>query len=267
MLYNIVTMRIINLSSGSDGNLTYIETENAKLLLDDGLSCQETVKRLSTISVKPSELDGIIVSHEHFDHIKGIDLLSSKYNIPVFAHQDVWTGLDDKLKKISVKSRKIFDGAFEFKDLLITPVEVPHDVKCFGFSFSQNNKKISVVTDLGHMTDKIINSICKSQIVYLEANYDREMLFKGTKYPLALKRRIDGPNGHLSNINSAEAIESLVSSGARQIVLSHLSKENNSPSLAYNSITAYIEKDGIQEGQDVKIDVATTSIGSFFRLR
>ena len=260
-------MRIINLSSGSDGNLTFIQTDKANLLLDDGLSCQETVKRLSTIGISPERIDGIIVSHEHSDHIKGIDVFSSKFQVPVFAHQDVWVGLDDKLKKVSVKHRKIFDGQFEFEDMLITPVEVPHDVKCFGFSFSQGDKKISVVTDLGHTNDKIINSISKSQIIYLEANYDREMLFKGTKYPLALKRRIDGPNGHLSNNASAEAIESLVAQGARQIILSHLSKENNTPVLAFNYITQKIGNDGIKEGVDVRIDVASTNIGSFFRLK
>ena len=260
-------MRVINLSSGSDGNITYIETDNTKLLLDDGLSCQETVKRLELVGIKPSEIDGIIISHEHSDHIKGVDIFSSKYNLPVYAHEMVWQGLDDKLKKVSSLNRKLFDGEFELKDLVISPVEVPHDVKCFGFSFSQGNKKISVVTDLGHITDKIINSISGSQIVYLEANYDRQMLFSGTKYPLSLKRRIDGPNGHLSNNVSARAVEMLAASGARQIVLSHLSKENNSPELAYNFVSSEIEKDGIIEGQDIRIDVATTSIGAFFRLK
>ena len=260
-------MRIINLSSGSDGNLTFIQTERVNLLLDDGLSCQETVKRLSCIGVFPESIDGILVSHEHSDHIKGIDVFSSKFQIPVYAHQDVWTGLDDKLKKVSVKHRKIFDGQFEFEDVLVSPVEVPHDVKCFGYSFSQGSKKISVVTDLGHINDRIINSISKSQIVYLEANYDRDMLYKGTKYPLSLKRRIDGPNGHLSNSVSAEAIEKLVAQGARQIILSHLSKENNSPELAFNFISTKIGNDGIKEGVDVRIDVATQNIGSFFRLK
>lgn len=260
-------MRIINLSSGSDGNSTYIETDNTKLLLDDGLSCQETIKRLELIGVKPSELDGIIITHEHSDHIKGVDVFSSRYNLPVYAHEAVWQGLDDKLKKASSQNRKLFDDTFDYKDLTISPIEVPHDVKCFGFSFSQGNKKISVVTDLGHITDKIINSISGSQIVYLEANYDRQMLFSSTKYPLSLKRRIDGPNGHLSNNVSAKVIERLSACGTKQIVLSHLSKENNSPDLAYNFVCSEIEKGGIIEGQDIRIDVATTCVGAFFRLK
>lgn len=267
IIYNNVAMRIINLSSGSDGNITYIESEEVKLLLDDGLSCQETVKRLEVIGVKPNELNAILVTHEHSDHIKGIDIFSSKYNIPVYAHEDVWAGLDDKLKKVSALNRKMFDDNFALRDILVSPVEVPHDVKCFGYSFSKGRQKISVVTDLGHITDKIVNSISGSQIVYLEANYDRTMLYNGTKYPLALKRRIDGPNGHLSNNVSAETIERLAGNGSRQIILSHLSKENNSPELAYNFVKDKLMQDGIKEGEDLKVDVATTRIGAFFRLK
>ena len=207
-------MRVINLASGSDGNITYIESETKKIILDMGLSCAETVKRLELIGVNPSEISAILVTHEHIDHIKGIDVFSSKYNTPVYAHQDVWVGLDDKFKKVSIQNRKIFEGQFDFEDILVTPVEVPHDVKCFGFGFNCKNSKVSVVTDLGHMNEKILNTIKGSQLVYLEANYDKKMLYEGTKYPLSLKRRIDGPNGHLSNMDSADAIDSLILSSS-----------------------------------------------------
>lgn len=260
-------MRVINLASGSDGNITYIEDENNKILLDMGLSCAETVKRLEMIGVAPSQITSIILSHEHSDHIKGVDVFSSKYNTPVFAHEKVWIGLDDKFKKISIENRKAFDGQFQFEDLLVTPVEVPHDVKCYGFSFSKGNSKISVVTDLGHTNDQILHTIKGSQIVYLEANYDRNMLLNGTKYPLSLKRRIDGPNGHLSNKASGDAIEFLAKTGTRQIVLAHLSKENNTPTLAYNSITEQLQKVDIIEGKNIKIDVAGTTPGTMFRLK
>lgn len=260
-------MRIINLASGSDGNLTYIESEHQKILLDDGLSCNETTKRLDIIGVKPYQIDAILISHEHSDHIKGVDLLSSKYNIPVYAHSEVWISLDDKLKKVASKNRRMFDGKFTLLDIDIDPIEVPHDVKCYGFSFSQKDKKISVVTDLGHLNEKILKSISESQIVYLEANYDRDMLYNGTKYPLSLKRRIDGPSGHLSNLDSSKAVDFLARTGTRQIILSHLSKENNSPTLAYTYISNEIAKNGIKEGEDIRIDVASPNIGSFFRLK
>ena len=260
-------MRAINLASGSDGNITYIEDEDKKIILDMGLSCSETVSRLEKIGVKPDEITAILISHEHSDHIKGVDVFASKYQTPVFAHQKVWQGLEYKLKKVKIENRKIFEGEFQFEELIVTPVQVPHDVSCYGFSFSKGENKISVLTDLGHINDRILNSVKGSQLVYLEANYDRDMLMQGTKYPLTLKRRIDGPNGHLSNVASAQAVEFLAKTGTRQIVLSHLSKENNSPRLAYCSICDIIKNKGIIEGENIRIDVATPNIGAFFRLK
>ena len=260
-------MRVINLASGSDGNITYIETASKKVLLDDGLSCAETVKRLNLIDVKPSEIDAIILSHEHSDHIKGVNVFSSKYNTPVYAHQDVWPSLDSKLTKVSSQNKKMFENQFSFDELLVSSVEVPHDVKCFGFSFIENHNKISVVTDLGHIDDRILNSIKGSQLVYLEANYDRDMLYNGTKYPLSLKRRIDGPYGHLSNMASAEAIEFLAMTGTKQIILSHMSKENNTPMLAYTTICNKIKEKGIIEGENIRIDVARPTPTTFFKLK
>ncbi len=260
-------MRIINLSSGSDGNLTYLESDYAKVLIDAGLSCNEITRRLGLLSVRPEEINAIFLTHEHFDHTKGVDVFSGKYNTPVFSHEKVWTTFDHKASRISSLNRKTFDKGFSFLDLDILPVEIPHDVPCFGYSFLQNDKKISILTDLGHTNDRILNSIANSQLVYLEANYDKEMLMKGTRYPLALKMRISGPNGHLSNEDSYNALEYLVSTGARQVVLSHLSKENNTPDLAYDYMCEHLLMQGIEEGIDVKIDVASTRPGVFFRLK
>ena len=260
-------MRVINLASGSDGNSTYLENDNVKILLDNGLSSTETVKRLSLIGISPDEIDAIIISHEHSDHIKGVDVFSSKYNIPVYANEGVWLGLENKLKKVSLVNRKMFDGSFNLKELIVDPVELPHDVKCFGFSFSQEDKKISILTDLGHTNDKILSSVKGSRVVYLEANYDKKLLMSGTKYPLSLKIRIDGPNGHLSNKASGEAVEYLAQTGTRQIILSHLGRENNAPNLAYSTISEEIKSAGIIEGKDIKIDVASPSIGAMFRLK
>ncbi len=260
-------MRIINLASGSDGNITYIENGNTKLLLDDGLSCLETVKRLEKIDVNPNDIDAILISHEHSDHIKGVDVFSSKFDTPVYAHENVWSGLDGKLKKVKNENRKMFDNRFTFKDFDINAIEVPHDVKCYGFSFENENKKISVLTDLGHINDNILYSIKGSGLVYLEANYDKNLLMKSVKYPLSLKLRIDGPRGHLSNNASSQVVEFLAKNGTRQIVLSHLSRENNTPLLAYNSICENIKKQGIIEGQDIMIDVAGPNISTMFKLK
>ncbi len=260
-------MRIINLASGSDGNITYIENGDTKLLLDDGLSCSETVKRLEKISISPNEIDAIIISHEHSDHIKGVDVFSSKFNTPVYAPESVWLGLDQKFKKVSNNNRRTFSKNHSFKDIEITSVEVPHDVKCFGYSFESDNKKISVLTDLGHLNDEILYAIKGSGLVYLEANYDKQLLMKSVKYPLSLKLRIDGPRGHLSNNASCQAVEYLAKNGTRQIVLSHLSRENNTPNLAYTTICSNIKKNGIIEGEDIMIDVAGPSISTMFKLK
>lgn len=260
-------MRVVNLASGSDGNLTYIETDNSKILLDMGLSCTETTKRLELLNVSPDDIDAILVTHQHSDHIKGLDVFSSKYNVPIYSHREVWDGLDEKLNKVSLRNRKAFDGDFEFKDLTIMPFEVPHDVKCFAFSFLNDGRKVSVMTDLGHINDVILSKIEHSQLVYLEANYDKQMLMNGDKYPLTLKRRIAGPRGHLSNDDSASVAKFLTQTGTRQIVLSHVSKENNTPSLAYEYICEKLYQEGIEEGKDVKIDVASPRPGAIFKLK
>ena len=150
---------------------------------------------------------------------------------------------------------------------MLSPVEVPHDVKCFGYSLCENDKKISIVTDLGHTTDQIYNAMKGSQLVYIEANHDINMLKNCEKYPLTLKLRIAGKNGHLSNDASAQIIEKLVRSGTKQIVLSHLSTENNSPQLAYNYISSKLSDHDLTEGEGFRIDVATTRPTTLFKLK
>lgn len=260
-------MKVINLSSGSDGNLTYIETEHSRILVDVGLSCKETEKRLELLNVSAKDIDAILVTHEHSDHIKGIDVLSKKYNLPVYAHNDVWATLYDKLQRVPDSDKKIFTEDFALNDLIIKPVEVPHDVKCFGYSFVENDKKISILTDLGHTDEKIFNAVKGSQLVYLEANHDLSMLRNNEKYSLSLKMRIAGKNGHLSNDASAEFIEKLVNSGTKQIILSHLSTENNTPDLAFNYITSILDEKGLHEGEYFKIDVALTRPTTLFKLK
>jgi len=260
-------MKVINLSSGSEGNLTYLETEHSRILVDDGLTCKETENRLALLGLSGRDIDAIVLTHEHSDHVKGVNVFCKKFEIPVYAHNDVWSNLYDKFDKISDKNKKIFTDTFAIKDLIIEPVELPHDVKCFGYSLKENDKKISILTDLGHTTNNIFNAVKGSSLVYLEANHDINMLKNSEKYPLTLKLRIAGPNGHLSNDSSAEFIEKLVKTGTRQIVLSHLSKENNTPELAFNYISSVLSDKGLIEGENFKIDVALTRPTTLFKLK
>lgn len=260
-------MKVINLASGSDGNLTYVEGGGSRILVDLGISCKEATERLKLIGVDGESIDAIIVSHEHSDHIKGVNVFSKKYHVPVYAHSEVWqSGLCDKIT-IEQRDRKTFSDAFYVHELLICPVEVPHDVKCFAFAISEGDKKISIVTDVGHTNDAIFNVVKGSTLVFLEANHDINMLKNCPTYPLSLKMRIGGANGHLSNEACAKFCERLIRSGTKQIVLSHLSKETNSPELAYNYISSKLAESGLVEGEHFKIDVALRQPTTFFKFK
>lgn len=260
-------MRVINLSSGSEGNVTYVESGNSRILVDVGLSCKDIESRLSLLGQNGNNIDAVVLTHEHIDHTKGVNVFCKKYNVPIYAHNDVWGNLYDKFDKVSEKNKKIFTDTFEIKDLLINPVEVPHDVKCFGYCLMENDKKICILTDLGCTNDKIFEAVKGSSLAYIEANHDLQKLKNSEKYPLSLKMRIASNHGHLSNDASAEFIEKMVNSGTKQIVLSHLSKETNSPELAYSYISEKLSTKGLIEGEIFRIDVALTRPTTLFKLK
>lgn len=253
-------MRICNLGSGSDGNLTYIETARAKVLLDAGLSASEIKKRLALLQVAPEEINAILITHEHSDHIKGLDVFASKYNTKIYVHTKGYNALLAKLKKSNSMSFVLFDDLdFFINDLKVSNFSLPHDSEyCSGYSFLEKTKKVSILTDLGYTNTEVLSKIAGSTLVYLEANHDVDMLNQNPNYPLILKQRILGKRGHLSNMSAAEVIYNLAQSGTKQIMLSHLSRENNTPELAYNTICDYLKQRGVEEGKNIKI--ATTSI-------
>lgn len=261
-------MRICNLSSGSDGNLTYIETQNAKVLLDAGLSCLEITKRLALLGVLPEQIDAILITHEHSDHIRGLDNFASKYGTSVYVHNKGYTALVHKLKKEQLIQFVLFDDMdFCINDLKVSNFSLPHDsAYCSGYSFMENTKKVSVLTDLGYASENVISKISGSTLVYLESNHDIEMLNKNPNYPLILKQRILGKKGHLSNISAAEVIRHLAESGTKQIMLSHLSTENNTPNTAYNTICEYLKNYGIEEGKHIKISATSTKPSYIFKI-
>lgn len=259
-------MRVCNLSSGSDGNLTYIECENAKILVDIGLSCREVEMRLRFLNVEPSDIDAILITHEHSDHIKGLEVFASRYKTMVYVHERGYIPLLNKLKR-NVNIKTFDDLDFFIGSAKISTVPLPHDVeRCTGYSIQENEKKISIITDLGHTTPEIIKNISGSSLVFIEANHDIETLLANPNYPAVLKQRILSKKGHLSNKDSASAILELVKTGTRQIVLSHLSRENNSPNLAFTYISDWLEQNGVIQGQNVKIDVADIVPKAIFRL-
>ena len=227
-----------SLYSGSSGNSLFVETDNTKILVDAGVSCKKIETALNDININPKSLDGILVTHEHIDYVQSLGSLSKKFNLPVFVNQETLEAMPKQKDKISDKNIKLFkvNNKFEIGDLLIKPFSIPHDAAnpC-GFSLYKNDKKISIATDIGHMTNDILKNLEESLFVMLEANYDPEVL-RYSSYPFSLKTRIAGPTGHLSNEIAGKTISYLINSGLKNAMLGHLSKESNFPELAYQTV-------------------------------
>ncbi len=246
------------LFSGSSGNAILIKSETHSLLVDAGVSGRRIVSALSA-SKRPIEaVDGIFVTHEHIDHIKSVGSLARRYSIPVYANVNTWEAmspvigeLPSSLIKTVETEKSVFVG-----DIEVTPFSVSHDaVNPYLYTFCTGKRKVTVATDIGKMTDKVFLAISGSDEILLESNYDIVMLRKG-KYPLSLQRRIAGDKGHLSNKEAAAVCARLASLGTKRIVLGHLSKENNTPELAYCIAKHYIEECGITVGRDIRLSVA-----------
>lgn len=232
-------LKCCSLYSGSSGNSFFIQSENTKILIDAGVSCKKIESALnSNFNLSLKDIDAIFVTHEHIDHTKSLNLISSKYNLPVFASRGTWKALDEKVKKISDDNKNTFelDKSFEFKDLRIFPFSTPHDAaEPCGFNIYNNNSKVSIATDLGYIDDKIFNNLKDSSFVMLESNYEPNIL-RISSYPYKLKKRILSDNGHLSNGDAGETISKLANYGLKDALLIHLSKENNVPEIAYQTV-------------------------------
>lgn len=238
-------LKCCSLYSGSSGNSFFIQSENTKILIDAGVSCKKIETSLKTnFNLNLKDIDAIFVTHEHIDHSKSLNLISSKYNIPVFASRGTWLALKEKTEKISNGNKKILvlDKSFVFKDLRIFPFSTHHDAaEPCGFNIYNNNSKISVATDLGHIDDRIFNNLKDSSFIMLESNYEPNIL-KISSYPYKLKRRILSEHGHLSNGEAGETISKLINFGLKDALLIHLSKENNIPEIAYETVVEKLKK-------------------------
>ena len=239
-------LNFTSLYSGSSGNCLFVESNNAKILIDAGVSLKKIEKGLESINIEPSDLNAIIVTHEHSDHIQSLGNLSKKFNLPVFATSKTFDAMPKQTEKISSNNKNhiSINETFSIGDIEILPFHIPHDAAdpC-GFTLFSNNTKISIATDVGHMTNDIIKHIDGSKFILLESNYDSNVL-KYTKYPFKLKERIAGPTGHLSNKIAGQTINYLIKSGLKNAVLGHLSKESNFPELAYQTVLNEILSDG-----------------------
>lgn len=231
-------LKFCSLYSGSTGNSLLVKNDDTCILVDAGVSGIKIEEALKSIDIDIAQIDAILVTHEHSDHIKSIGTLSKKYNIPVFANEETWKAMPSEVQKVPSDCKKTFtiDNKFSVGSLEILAFSIPHDAAnpC-GFNIFASNKKLSIATDVGHITPSIFTSLQNSSFVLLESNYDPNVL-QYSSYPYQLKRRIAGPNGHLPNKEAGDTISKLIDSGLKSVMLGHLSKENNFPELARQTV-------------------------------
>ncbi len=252
-----MALAISPLFSGSKGNCILIESSEACVLIDAGYSCSRIAAEMKKIGRHMEDVEGILVTHEHSDHIAGVGVTSRKYDIPVYANAPTWQAMSAKMGDLAKKNIRVIDESdFYIKDMCVQPYEISHDAaQPFGYSLASGGKKISVMTDLGRVGSGILKYVDGSNIVLLESNHDIEMLKCGP-YPYYLKRRILSTHGHLSNDDAGETALKLALSGVRGILLGHLSEKNNFYELAYQTVTGYLAQNGVVAGKHIAVGLA-----------
>ena len=246
-----------SLASGSSGNCYYLGTPEYGILIDTGISVRTIKKVLKDRSVDLSQIMGVLVTHDHADHIKTVGYLGEKLNIPVYSTEGVHKGIEKSryVEETLNASKRIIEKEkpFKIKDFEITAFSVPHDsTDSVGYHIVCGDQRFTIATDVGHITDTVGKYICMANHLVLEANYDEEMLKYGT-YPPFLKERVASPTGHLSNRDAAEFLATHYTPELKDIWLCHLSRDNNHPELAHKTVDIRLFEEGIRVGKDVQL--------------
>lgn len=245
-------LKIVPLTSSSKGNATIISGASTNILVDCGISGKSLELCLEKADIPASEINAVVITHEHSDHIKGVGVISRKYNLPVFANLPTWHAMKESLGKVNAENIRVFESSASFyiNEIKVTSFPIPHDAAApVGFTFEHEVCKVSVATDMGIVTDTVLQAVIGSSAVLLEANYDPFMLDAGS-YPYELKRRIKSETGHLSNDACADMARLLAQSGTKELILGHLSEENNLSQIALETVKACIGD------FDVKLSIA-----------
>ena len=227
-------MNVCFLGSGSKGNSFYVSDEGTKILIDVGFYLNVIEQRLSDAGINPDEINGILITHEHNDHICGLNMFVRKWGIPVFMNELTFDSAKNYLKDIKVS---IFNNGSDFSigGLQIKPFSLLHDcADNSGFVITNKEKKVFYATDLGFVTALVKERMKGCDLVVFESNHDRDMLING-KYPWYLKQRILSRQGHISNEESAFALKEGISDNVKRIILAHISQENNHPDILMNT--------------------------------
>ena len=257
-------MRLCSIASGSSGNCIYVGSDATHLLIDVGISGKRAECGLNSLGISGGDLDGILITHEHADHISGLGVMARKYQIPIYAT----AGTIEALKE-SGSLGKVEDELFHevkadekmvIKDVTVNPMRISHDAKePVAYRIGYGNKKVGICTDLGVYNDYTVECLKGMDALLIEANHDVNMLQVGP-YPFYLKQRILGERGHLSNENSGRLLSRILHDKLQTIILGHLSKENNLPELAYEAVRMEITMgDNPYNASDFELQVAKHS--------
>lgn len=246
----------VSLISGSSGNATFVSDGKTNILIDCGMSGSRLKEALHAIDVLPERIDALLITHEHSDHTKGAGVVSRRYDLPVYATIGTHAGMD--IGRIDDRNIRFVkeDEETEIGSISITPFAIPHDAQQpVGFTLTVGSEKYSIATDIGKMTNDILQHIVGSKKVILESNHDIQMLQYGS-YPFPLKQRILSDRGHLSNEMASKTAYYLVQNGTEHITLGHLSEENNRPEIAMLETYNLLTQNDVKVGQDVILQVA-----------
>ena len=255
------------LGSGSAGNSALVATDHCKILVDGGLSARQVVLRLEQCGVTPEQIDGVLLTHEHGDHVCGLEVLCRKYALPIYCNALTAEAVRYGGSLDRHRNWRIFRTGSEFSicDITVQSFPVPHDaVDPVGFAFQAGPRSLGFITDLGYATKMLVERLREVHTLVIETNHDEKLLQADTHRPWPVKQRIMSRHGHLSNIAAAGVIEELLSGKIERVVLGHLSRDCNTPELATGAIRALLAKVG---KSDMEIYCATQSeISPRFRI-
>ena len=246
-------LKISPLFSGSNGNCTLIQSNNANILLDLGFGYRATVKALECRGLTPNDIDAIVITHEHSDHINALPMWTKTTPTPVYAPHLIADYLQQRVYFSEVKA---LSCDFKIGDIIVEMYECSHDARCcYGYRFCCGDHYFASVTDTGCITDALIHFLTPCSAIMLESNHDVDMLLKG-EYAYPLKRRILSDFGHLSNEQATDILSKLIGSSVKHVILAHLSENNNTRELAFNNAVHMYQARGFTEGKDINVYVA-----------
>ena len=257
-------MRLCSIASGSSGNCVYVGSDTTHLLIDTGISGKRIEAGVAELGLKLSEIDGIFITHEHADHISGLGVIARKYGLPIYGTRGTIAAIR-QTHTLGNIDEELFhyinaDEKYTVKDVTLYPIRTSHDAaEPVAYRVSHDRQKIAVITDLGCYNEYTVECLKDLDVLYLEANHDIHMLQVGP-YPYYLKQRILGEKGHLSNEAAGKLLSRLLHDKMRAVMLGHLSKENNIPELAYESVRVEVTmSDTPYNGNDFPLYVAKRS--------